>query len=161
MIVVADASPLHYLILIEQTDLLRRLYEEVVIPDLVAAELTAARSPRQVSEWVSHPPAWLKVVGVTTEEIAAIPDTLDDGERAAIALAEKMRAELLLIDEAAGRAEARQRSLRVTGTLGVLRTGVDAGFVVDVRDLMMRLEATNFYVEEALLNSVFGQWLKE
>jgi len=159
MIVVADSSPLHYLILIEQTELLRRLYGEVVIPDVVAAELRTERSPRKVSEWLSTPASWLRVVRVTLEEIASIPETLDLGERAAIALAEKMQAELLLIDEAAGRAEARHRSLRVTGTLGVLRTGADAGFV-DVRDVLMRLEATNFYVDEALLKSVFGRWLE-
>lgn len=160
MIVVADSSPLHYLILLEQTELLRRLYGEVVIPDMVVAELTAEGSPRQVTEWLSSPPSWLSVVAVSAAEIATIPASLDLGERAAIALAEKMQAELLLIDEAAGRAEARQRRLRVTGTLGVLRTGADAGFVADVRDLLLRLEATNFYVDEALLKTVFGRWLK-
>jgi predicted nucleic acid-binding protein len=39
------------------------------------------------------------------------------GERAAIALAATIHADLLLIDEAAERAEARRRNLRVTGTL--------------------------------------------
>ena len=38
---------------------------------------------------------------------------------AAIALAAAIHADLLLIDEAAGRAEAKRRNLRVTGTLGV------------------------------------------
>ena len=159
MIVVADSSPLHYLILLEQTELLRRLYGEVAIPDVVAAELRAKGSPRKVSEWLSNPPPWLRVVAVSLEEIASIPATLDLGERAAIALAEKIEAELLLIDEAAGREEARQRHLRVTGTLGVLRAGADAGFV-DVRDVLNRLEATNFYVDEALLKSIFGRWLE-
>src|SRR6185503_15471917 len=45
MIVVADSSPLHYLILLGQAELLHRLYAEVVIPDAVAAELRAAQSP--------------------------------------------------------------------------------------------------------------------
>lgn len=44
MIVVADSSPLHYLILLEQTELLRRLYENVLIPNAVASELRAAAS---------------------------------------------------------------------------------------------------------------------
>ena len=43
MIVVADSSPLHYLILLEQTELLHQLYEEVTIPDAVVAELGAGR----------------------------------------------------------------------------------------------------------------------
>lgn len=160
MIVVADSSPLHYLLLVEQADLLRHLYREVLIPETVAAELRAAGSPPTVSEWVSTPPAWLRVVNVTPREIALISDELDLGERAAIALAETTRAELLLIDESAGRAEARRRRIRVTGTLGVLRTAAEAG-LIDVRDVLARLEATNFYVDESLLRTIFGRWLDE
>ena len=160
MIVVADSSPLHYLILIEQAELLQQLYEKVLIPDAVAAELRAAASPRTVREWVSNPPSWLRIVEVTAEDRASVTEQLDLGERAAIALAERTGAELLLIDESAGRAEARRRSLRVTGTLGVLRAGAEAG-LLDVRDVMSRLQATNFYVDEALLRTVFGKWLQE
>jgi len=63
-------------------------------------------------------------------------------------------ADLLLIDEAAGRAEARRRSLRVTGTLGVLRAGAEQG-LVNVPDLIGRLEATGFYVDDGLVNTIF------
>lgn len=159
MIVVADSSPLHYLILLEQADLLRQLYENVLIPGAVAAELRAAGSPRRVSDWVSKHPSWLRVVEVSAEDMVSVADELDLGERAAIALAERIGAELLLIDESAGRAEARRRSLRVTGTLGVLRAGAEAG-LLDVRDVVSRLQATNFYVDEALLRTVFSKWLE-
>ena len=79
-------------------------------------------------------------------------DDLDLGERAAIALAEALRADLLLIDEAAGRAEAKRRHLRVTGTLGVLRSGAEKG-LVNVPDLLERLTTTSFYLDETLLNA--------
>lgn len=160
MIVVADSSPLHYLILLEQTEILRRLYENVLLPDAVAAELRAASAPRQVSEWMSRPPSWLRTIDVPAEDIASLPDELDLGERAAIALAERTGADLLLIDESAGRAEARRRSLRVTGTLGVLRAAAEAG-LVDVREVVSGLQATNFYVNDALLRTVFQKWLQE
>ena len=55
MIVVADSSPLHYLILLEQSEVLYRLYGEVAIPEAVAAELRAAGSPRRVSDWLLRP----------------------------------------------------------------------------------------------------------
>jgi len=42
MIVVADSGPLHYLILLEHTELLRRFYGQVVVPEPVASELSAA-----------------------------------------------------------------------------------------------------------------------
>jgi predicted nucleic acid-binding protein len=64
-----------------------------------------------------------------------------------------------LIDEAAGRAEAKRRNLRVTGTLGVLRAGAEQG-LVNVPELLERLKTTSFYLDETLLNAVFGRWLK-
>jgi len=69
-----------------------------------------------------------------------------------------MGADLLLIDEAAGRREANRRHIRVTGTLGVLRTAAEKGFV-DVKDVLRRLQTTNFYVEETLIEREFGRWL--
>jgi predicted nucleic acid-binding protein len=103
-------------------------------------------------------PAWVDVRPVPPDAVSIITDDLDLGVRAAIALAETMHADLLLIDEAAGRAGAKRRNLRVTGTLGVLRSGAEG--MVNVPDLLERLKATNFYLDETLLTSVFDRWLK-
>lgn len=159
MIVVADSSPLNYLILIGEAEILQRLYGSVLIPDAVATELRARSAPPQVREWMARPISWLQVVSIRPEDIASVSRDLDLGERAAIALAERAGADLLLIDESAGRAEARRRSLRVTGTLGVLRAAAEGG-LVDARDVVSRLQATSFYVDDELLRSVFATWLK-
>jgi hypothetical protein len=95
---------------------------------------------------------------IAPEAVATITDELDIGERAAIALAETVHADLLLIDEAAGRAEAKRRQLRVTGTLGVLRAGAQQG-IVNVPDLLERLKTTSFYLDESLVSTVFEPWL--
>ena len=120
MIVVADSWPLHYLILLEHVDLRRRFYGQVLLPEAVAGELSAAGAPGVVREWITKPPPWVDVRPIPPAAVATITDDLDLGERAAIALAETVHADLLLIDEAAGRAEAKRRHLRVMGTLGVL-----------------------------------------
>ncbi len=159
MIVVADSGPLHYLLLVDQILLLRRFYGQVVIPEPVASELSAASSPVIVSTWIAHPPEWAVVTAVSPGQIASVTDDLDLGERAAIALAGSLLADLLLIDEAAGRVEAKRRNLRVTGTLGVLRAGAEQG-VVNVADVLDKLRATSFYADEALIASVFGEWLR-
>jgi predicted nucleic acid-binding protein len=159
MIVVADSGPLHYLIQLEHIELLRRFYGQVLVPEPVAGELSAAAAPALVRDWITKPPAWVDVRPVPSDAISKISDDLDLGERAAIALAETIHADLLLIDEAAGRAEAKRRQLRVTGTLGVLRAGAEQG-LVNVPNLMERLKATSFYLDETLLNAVFGPWLK-
>jgi predicted nucleic acid-binding protein len=158
MIVVADSGPLHYLILLDHSELLRRFYSRVVVPDAVASELSAAGAPATVRDWILQPPSWISVIPVALEAIETITDDLDIGERSAIALATTLGADLLLIDEAAGREEARRRNLRVTGTLGVLRAGAEQG-LVNVPALIGRLKATSFYVDDALVNAVFQRWL--
>ena len=159
MIVVADSGPLHYLILLEQVDLLRRFYGQVVVPEAVANELSTSGAPVVVRDWITAPPSWVEVRPVAPDVVAAITNDLDLGERSAIALAETVHADLLLIDQAAGRAEAKRRHLRVTGTLGVLRAGAEQG-LVNVPGLLERLRTTSFYLDETLLNAVFGPWLK-
>jgi len=158
MIVVADSGPPHYLILIGQIELLRRFYGHVMIPDAVADELRAAGSPAAVRNWIARPADWVTVTHVPQAQIKSIPEDLDWGERAAIALAGTMRADVLLIDDAAGRMEATRRNLRVTGTLGVLRAAAEQG-IVDVPHILSTLKATSFYVDDDLLRTIFARWL--
>lgn len=101
MIVVADSGPLHYLILLEQVDLLRRFYGQVLVPEAVASELSATgapgivrEAPGIVREWITKPPTWVDVRPVSPAAVSTITDDLDLGERAAIALAETMHADL-------------------------------------------------------------------
>jgi len=159
MIVVADSGPLHYLILLEHTELLRRFYGQVLVPEPVAKELSAAGAAAIVREWITEPPTCVDVRPVAPEAVSMITDDLDPGERAAIALAETVHADLLLIDEAAGRAEAKRRNLPVTGTLGVLRAGAEQG-LVNVPEPLEQLRTTSFYLNETRVNAAFGRWLR-
>jgi predicted nucleic acid-binding protein len=158
MIVVADSGPLHYLILLEQAELLHRFYGQVLIPEAVLRELTAGKAPYPVRHWLSKPPSWFRVQSVSSDQLALVTEELDPGEREAITLAQLLGADLLLIDEALGRAEARRRHLRVTGTLGILRAAAERD-LIHVPDVLARLRATSFYVNDELILSIFGPWL--
>lgn len=160
MIVVADSGPLHYLILLGHSELLHRLYGQVILPEAVLKELTSGRTPQPVREWLSAAPPWLRVQSVPSSQLELVTDSLDLGEREAIVLAHLLRADLLLIDEVSGRAEARRRNLRVTGTLGILRIAAEREWI-DVTEALARLRDTNFYVAEELIRSIFGKWLGE
>ena len=61
MTVVSNTTPLNYLILIGQADILSKLYELIVIPEAVFNELTAQSTPQLVQEWIASKPAWLEV----------------------------------------------------------------------------------------------------
>jgi len=95
MIVVADSGPLHYLILLGHVDLLRRFYGEVLVPEAVARELSVGSTPDVVRDWIAAAPSWVDVRPLAPEAVAAITEDLDLGERAAIALAETVHADLL------------------------------------------------------------------
>jgi predicted nucleic acid-binding protein len=118
-VVIADTSPINYLILIGQIDILPLLYTHLVIPWDVYTELTDIGAPLQVRRWAAQLPAWLEV-RQSPDRDASLMD-LDAGESAAIALAKLESEVLLLIDESSGRPEAARRGIPNTGTLGVLR----------------------------------------
>ena len=90
MIVVADTSPINYLILIEEIDILTKMYGSVVIPHAVREELVRPSAPEPVRKWIAQPPAWLEV-----RTPVIVPDAslahLDAGERDAIMLAGELR----------------------------------------------------------------------
>lgn len=54
--VVSDTSPLNYLILIEQINLLPQLYGRVLIPGSVSEELNAPETPDLVRTWATNLP---------------------------------------------------------------------------------------------------------
>ena len=58
MLVVADTSPLNYLVLIGEVDLLSHLFGQVCVPDAVIVELQHERTPELVRSWVTAPPVW-------------------------------------------------------------------------------------------------------
>lgn len=51
--VVSNTSPLNYLVLIHQIDLLSALYGRVLIPQSVSEELKAPETPEVVREWIT------------------------------------------------------------------------------------------------------------
>ncbi|MGA2572065.1 MAG: hypothetical protein ABSF23_16270 [Terracidiphilus sp.] len=56
MIVVADTSPLNYLILIGEIEILPKLYDKVLLPEEVHRELQRAQTPSAVREWAASLP---------------------------------------------------------------------------------------------------------
>jgi predicted nucleic acid-binding protein len=111
LVVVADASPLHYLVLTDTVDLIPRLFKRVIVPEIVRAELLHPEAPMPVRGWATEPPAWL-VVSPAPVDAGDDLTSLDDGERAAIALSSNLKADLILMDDRDGVAVARGRGAR-------------------------------------------------
>lgn len=129
MRVVADAGPLHYLVLIGQIDVLPRLFANVAVPPVVRDELDRPNTPASVRAWIASPPSWLSVVAGQPAVTDPASAGLDDGERAAIALATALHADLLLMDDRTGVATARALGFAITGILGLLDRAARRGLL--------------------------------
>jgi len=155
MIVIADTTPLNYLVLIDRADLLPQLFGRVLIPPAVFNELNQPEASDQVRDWLGNPPAWLQVQSLLSPPDSSL-DHLDAGEREAIALAEEVKADQLLIDEADARREAARRNLAFMGTLGVLRLAARLD-LIDLPCDLARLQQTSFYIDPELISSLLTE----
>ncbi|MGH9854759.1 MAG: hypothetical protein ACREBD_33425 [Blastocatellia bacterium] len=111
MIVISNTTPLRYLIELGRTDILPALFGQVLIPQAVFDELHDPKTPQMVKDWFASRPAWLEVKALSQPPDISL-DSLDYGEREAIALALELNANAVLIDDKDARAAARRaRSL--------------------------------------------------
>jgi predicted nucleic acid-binding protein len=153
MVIVADTSPINYLVLIEHIGILPRLYTRILIPPAVFDELKHPAAPSAVRAWTERHPIWLEIL--SPKDIVALPQ-LDLGESQAIALASELGGNVLLIDELAGRQEAMRRGLKVAGTLSVLDDADQAG-LVNFDEAIAGLRKTSFRVSQAVLAEIEQQ----
>lgn len=149
MIVVADASPLQYLVLIEHVDVLPSLFGTIGVPPAVLSELSHPVAPEAVRRWAVNKPDWL-LIRVPRETLVAAHGTLGAREREAIALAVELSADALLMDDRDGRREAEKRNLTVFGTLRVLADASHLGLLA-LPVALDRLMRTNFRATEQLM----------
>ena len=153
-LVVADAGPLNYLVLIDAIDLLPQLFEKIFVPVEVRNELNANDAPAIVRAWIVNSPPWLDVKEtVETDDDRLGVWNLDIGERSALALAHALKADLILMDDRAAVAVARRQGFAVTGTLGVLDLAARRG-LIDLAMAFARLKTTNFRYRPEIMDEL-------
>jgi uncharacterized protein len=132
MIVVSDTSAVSALLQIGHGGLLEQLYGEVLIPESVRDELL-----------VCFPtlPQYLHCRRVSNRsQVDRLCSELDLGEAEAIVLAREMRADILLIDELAGRRVAEREGIPIIGLIGVLAQAKNSRLIAAIGPLIDKLE---------------------
>jgi predicted nucleic acid-binding protein len=153
ILVVADTGPIHYLVLTETVDVLPQLYDRVVIPAAVNLELTHPNSPAAVRDWALALPPWCEI---RVSAACGKASDLGPGEMEAIALAQELNADAVLLDDRAARREAIRCGLVVTGTLGVLVDASELDLIV-LEDAFTRLSRTTFYADPVLIQQLLAR----
>lgn len=162
-VVIADAGPLIALARIDSLALLRRLFGRVFITETVRDEILPAE--------VTFPDMDLltRALAETRIEVAVSPDAdwkplnpgIDPGEASAIRAACRWRdagdAVLLLMDDRAGRLEARHQGIAVVGTAAVIGLARTQGWIPAARPLLEKLIRSGYFLGQAVIDAVLAE----
>jgi uncharacterized protein len=150
-VLISNTSPLVAFSAIDRLDLLRGIFNEVLIPPAVRHELfpvrewTNARAVQQVisaGTWilVEQPPTSLRPELVR----------LGDGEAEAIAMALEKKLPVL-VDDLRARKIARSLGLEVVGSLGVLARSKETKCIPAVKPIIEAIQRAGIYFDDKLI----------
>ncbi len=158
MKVVSNTSAVLNLALIGELSLLRRLFDEIVVPDAVQSELEVRLLKAGTTAALAIP-SWIQSRPVANRPVVdSLSLELDAGEAEAIALAVEMQADLVLLDERLARRVAGRLGLRFIGVLGVLVEAKRRGVIPLVKPVLDALLAkAGFWVGKPLYTRVLSE----
>jgi predicted nucleic acid-binding protein len=153
-IVVIDSSPLIGLAIVDGLALLPKLFDVVFLPESVKQEVLpgkAARGEQAIAQAIAG--GWLKVWPETIAPQSEID--LDVGETDCINLGlSHVDGVLMIMDERAGRAAAKEKGLRVIGTAAIIGLAKNQGLIPSARVVFEVLHASDFRISAAVINQV-------
>ena len=137
--IISDTSCLIVFAKINELDLLRRLFTEIVTTDEVADEFGQVL------------PDWISVQSVKNkyyqEELKL---KVDSGEASAIALAVENHDSLLIVDDFKARKLATSLGIDIIGSIGILVKAKNEGVIVSVKPFFESIRNTDFRISDDL-----------
>jgi predicted nucleic acid-binding protein len=142
-IIISDTSSLIALTNIGELEILKGVYEEVVI------------TPEIAEEYGLETPHWIRIERVNDKQKFKLLNLeLDEGESSGIALALENESSLLIIDEKKGRGIAKKLGIKITGILGVMIRAKETGVVEKIKPLIDKLEKVDFRMSARLKSQI-------
>jgi len=158
--ILSDASPLIGLAIVNGLDWLPRLFGEVWIPASVQQEVlpgVKARGELEISQALSlkHMRVWSATIPKPQKSLG----DLDAGEMDCLSIALSLPAGhcLVLMDERAGRATAKELGIQVAGTAAVIGMAKKKGLVPSAKACFARLHASDFRIGKEVIQAVLAQ----
>ena len=142
-VVISNTSPVFYLHRLRLLGLLQKLYQKIIVPEAVVAELEVGRRQGEdVPEIDKY--EWIEIRAIQSPQILGLSTDFGSGETEVLALALEESESLVIIDEKLARKIARLRGLRVTGTAGVLLKAKQEGHIRAVKPFLDQLQEDAF-----------------
>ncbi len=141
--IISNTSCLILLTKIQQLDLLKSLYESIIITDTVKAEFGESI------------PNFIKIKNPNQEfSVKSLEQILDSGEASTIALALESKDSLVILDDLKARKIAKNLGLKITGTLGILAKAKKLGIIDDLEKQINELQRKGIWISESVINEI-------
>ena len=150
---IANTSPLLYLHQVGHLDLLKHLYQRVIIPRAVQQELQVGQE-RGVNVPVPSSIEYIQILN--PDNPALIPNVTDlgQGEAEVIALGIQYPGSLIILDDQLGRKIAKLNNLKYTGTLGVLIKAKRKGHLTTITPILKELRNQGMWLSDRVVNDI-------
>jgi predicted nucleic acid-binding protein len=134
--------------------ILPKLFGRVIRPQAVVDELYAGKSIYGGSESIFDGD-WIDLYPNPKEMI--LRKELGAGETAVIALALKLNADLIILDDLAARNVANGLNIKLTGTLGIILAAHKKGILPEITAAINDLQSCGFRISSDLINKLINQ----
>ena len=149
-IIISDTSCLIALTKIDKLDLLKNLYQEIIITQDVYEEFGGSL------------PEWILIFEVKNKQRQQeLENRLDKGEASSIALALETENSTLIIDEIKGRKIAQSLNIDIIGTIGVILLAEKRGLIKDGIGIILRLVNKGFRLSDKLIDRIIEKYSKK
>jgi len=146
--IIGDSSALVALAVVNQLELLEKLYDNLYIPEAVFNEVTQIGKP-QSDKLRQFLQSRVKRVDLTLTQLG-----LGLGELEAITLYKNLDADVLLIDDNRAKKYASLNGVKVIGSLGVLIKAKEEGHIEKVKPFLDEIQKSEVYISMKLIEKV-------
>jgi predicted nucleic acid-binding protein len=150
--VIVNNTPLVAFWAIGRLDILRSLFDEILIPAAVRDEFLATE--KESRRRTLREESWIRVVEVQNPRRTQSFVGLDTGETEVLVLAEEQGASLVLIDERKARRFAERMGLPLSGTLGVLLLAKEEKIISAIAPILQKIQEAGLYFHSELIERV-------
>ena len=146
--IIGDSSALVALAVVNQLELLEKLYSSLYIPQAVFDEVTQIGKP-QSDKLRQFLQSRVRRVDLTLTQLG-----LGLGELEAITLYKKLDADVLLIDDNRAKKYASLNGVKVIGSLGVLIKAKEKGHIEIIKPFLDEIQKSEVYISKKLIEKV-------
>ena len=145
-LIIADTSCLILLSKVEELELLKKLFKEIIITSEI------------VEEYGEPLPNWFVVKSVVDRQKQIIFESqVDKGEASAIALSFEIDNTLVILDDNKARKLAKKLEIAFIETLSILIYAKLEGVISSIKPILEKIQQTNFRISEELLNAALRE----